>query len=401
MPESQSLEIEQLINAPLQQVYRSFTSSVALESWFSDFAEFVPSENGRFYVFWNAGHYAVGFVKKLVENQQISLSWHGRGESNETQVKIVFHEEDGQTRITIQHSGLGISGHWIESSKSIQSGWEFALENLKSVLETGLDKRAYDRPMLGIYPSQVVNHEIVQKHNLPVSTGIQIGGVVEGLGAEAAGLQENDVIFSLNLFQLKGFGDFAKAIADKNAGDPVEVVFYRGERKFTVQMELSRRPSPQVPDSAQELSALVAQSYDEFNDALDKTFDGVSEREASFCPGAEDWSAKETLVHLLYTERWLHLAISCVVSDQRTGGFINQLELIKAVADSYTLGELIAELKKCQEVTVNSLAALPVDFLTDKRRYINFASSFGQGFSKHSLGHLPQIQDAIFKSRGN
>jgi len=399
MPETKTLEIEQLIEAPLEQVYQSFTSSVALESWFSDFAELVPSKNGRFYVFWNAGHYAVGLVKELEENQRISFSWRGQGETKDTQVEVAFNEEDDHTRLTILHSGLGTTGHWIETNTSIRSGWEYALNNLKSVLETGLDKRAYDRPLLGIYPNQIVDKAIMEKYNLPVSTGIQIGGVVEGLGAEAAGLQENDVIFSLNRYELKGFGDFAKAIADKNAGDAVEVVFYRGDHKHTVEMELSRRPSPQVPDSAEELSEVVARSYDEFNAVLDKTFEGVSDGEASFCPGPKDWSAKETLVHLLYTERWLHLAISCVVADQRTGGFANQLELIKAMADSYSLVDLIAELKKCEEITVNSLAALPANFVADKRRYISFASSFGQGFSKHSYGHLPQIQDAIAKAR--
>jgi predicted transcriptional regulator len=249
--------------------------------------------------------------------------------------------------------------------------------------------------MLGIYPSQLVDEEMVSKLNLPVNTGVQIGGVVEGLGAEAAGLQNDDVIFSLNNYLLKDYTDFAHAVADVNAGDVVEVVFYRKDHKHVVNMELSRRPSPEVPESADALSQQVARSYQEFDTQLDEVFSGVTDTQASYRPGSKEWSAKETLVHLLYTERWLHLAISCAVADQRMGGFVNQLELIKAIADSYTLPDLITELKKCEQLTVNPMASLPDEFVADKRRYINFVSSFGQGFAKHSQSHLLQIQSAL------
>jgi uncharacterized protein YndB with AHSA1/START domain len=396
---TQTLEITKTIAAPINQVYRSFISPVALESWFSDFAELVPSENGRFYASWNAGHYAAGLIKEMVENQEISLTWRGQGEPRDTDVLITFKEEDDHVFVKVLHSNLGTTDDWIESSKAIRSGWEIALNNLKSVLETGLDKRIYDRPMLGIYPNQVIDEGIIRKFNLPVETGIQIGGVIEGLGAEAAGLQPDDVIFSLNGFELKGFNDFARAISGLKARDVVEVVFYRRDRKFTVDMVLSPRQTPEVPDSAADLAKIVAQSYEDFNVEMDKILEGVSDDEASFSPGEKEWSAKETLVHLMYTERWLHLAISCVVSDQRTGGFVNQLELIQAMANSYTLEDLVAELKKCEQITVNLLAALPIDFYTDKRRCFGFTSSFGQGFAKHSFSHLPQIEAAIAAAR--
>jgi len=45
------------------------------------------------------------------------------------------------------------------------------------------------------------------------------------------------------------------------------------------------------------------------------------------------------------------------------------------------------------------LAALPIDFYTDKRRCFGFTSSFGQGFAKHSFSHLPQIEAAIAAAR--
>ena len=250
MSETQTLEYEISVAAPKKQVYQAFSSSVALESWFADFAEIVPSEGGRFYVFWKAGHDAVGQFKEVRENEELIFSWRGRGESHETEVKIHFNVAGDQTQVSLIHSGLGTEGHWEHSVKSIGAGWEYALENLKAVMETGLDNRLYDRPMLGIYPNQEVDKEMAEKLGLPVTTGIQIGGVVEKMGAEAAGLQPNDILFSFNDHKLKGFSDFAGAMAGKKAGDVVKVTFYRGGEKQVVDMTLSRRPEPDIPESA-------------------------------------------------------------------------------------------------------------------------------------------------------
>jgi uncharacterized protein YndB with AHSA1/START domain len=65
MSETQTLEIKIAIDAPAEVVYQAFTSSIALESWFSDIAEVDPSENGRFYAFWIAGHHGSGIFKTL------------------------------------------------------------------------------------------------------------------------------------------------------------------------------------------------------------------------------------------------------------------------------------------------------------------------------------------------
>jgi len=401
MSQTQILEYKKIIGAPKKQVYQAFSSSVALETWFADFAEVILSKDGRFYVFWNAGHDAVGQIKEVSENKVLIFSWRGRGESHETEVKIRFEDSKGQTQVSLVHSGLGTTGHWEHSVKAIGAGWEYALDNLKTVMETGVDKRINDRPMLGIYPNQEIDDEMAEKLGLPVNTGIQIGGVVDNLGAEAAGLQANDILFSFNDHELKSFTDFATAMAGKKAGDVVNVTFYRDGEKQQVDMTLSQRPNPDIPETAKALADQVSQSYDEIDSEIEAVFEGVADKVASIRPEPEEWSAKETLVHLLYTERWLHLAISCAVTEQRTGGFANQLELIKAMADCYTLRELLDELKLSEKITVKSLAALPDDFIADKRKFSGYVSSFGQGFAQHSRSHIDQIKAAIQSARSS
>jgi hypothetical protein len=207
------------------------------------------------------------------------------------------------------------------------------------------------------------------------------------------------VIVSLNEHELKSYPDFAAAIKDCKAGDTVDVVFYREGKKHTIEMELSRRQVPKTPANAVELGEGIAKIYAEVAAEREALFEGVSEEEAAAQPAEGEWSAKETLVHLLYTERWLHLAISCFVSGQRAGGFANQLELIAAMADTYTLGELLLELKRSEQVTVASIKALPDDFVADKRKFLGFAYGSGQGFALHSRLHFEQIKAAIETAR--
>ncbi len=395
MSQTQTLEFSRTLKAPVKQVFSAFASSVSLESWFSDFAEIVPSENGRFYVFWNAGHHASGLFTAFEEGERIALSWQGRGEPHETQVEIIFTTVEEGAQVTITHNGLGTTEQWNQSAQAISDGWDGALDNLVAVMETGLDKRLYDRPMLGIFPSQVIDEKIAAELKLPVETGVQISGVVPDMGAEAAGLQSDDVIFSLNGHELKSFPDFAIALGGIKAGDVVEVVLYRAGEKLSLDMELSRRAAPEIPASAADLADRVAQTYAEIDAELAEVFAEVTEEAASFSPAPETWSAKETLVHLLYTERWLHLAISCAVSSQRAGGFANEYKLIAAMAEAYTLKGLLETLMQAEKVTVASLAALPERFVTDKRKFVGFVSGMGQGFAQHTRSHIPQIQEAL------
>jgi membrane-associated protease RseP (regulator of RpoE activity) len=256
--------------------------------------------------------------------------------------------------------------------------------------------------MLGIILGDLVDEEKAPKLKLPISYGVILQGTIEGMGAEAAGLRGNDVIVSMNQQELKSYQDFAPAFRDCKAGDEVEVIFYRDGEKHTVPMELSRRQIPETPANAIELGEAAAKVYAEVAEERKALFEGITEEEASARPEPEEWSAKEILVHMLYSERWLHLAIASLLSGQRVGGFANQLELIAALADSYTLEELLSELKRSEQVTVASIKALPEDFVTDKRRFLGFAySQTGQGFALHTRSHFDQIKAAIEAARAS
>ena len=410
MGDLKSIEFVESIAAPKEQVFAAFSSSVALQSWFTDFAEADFTEKGRLYCWWNVGYYASGLFTTIRTDEQIGFTWSGPDEPHGTFVDIFFISKEDipkayapevdltemrSTEVRIRHSGIGAGNEWTERISAYKNGWETALANLKSVLESGLDKRIFDRPMLGIIPGDLIDDDKAKELGIPVSHGVILAGTIEGMGAEAAGLQKDDVLVSLNRRELNSYQGFTQALAHTKAGDVVDVISYRGGEKRTIQMTLSRRQIPEAPQSAQDLGNSVAKIYAEVAAERDSLFEGVSDANASARPDLDSWSAKETLVHLLYTERWLHLAISLAVSEQRTGGFANQIDFIGAVASLYTLEGLLAELKQSEAITVAALKALPDDFVADKRKFLSLVYNIGQGYAQHSRSHFDQMKKAI------
>ncbi len=396
MSDKRSLEFNLSVAAPVKQIYQAFTGSVALESWFANSAEADARKGGRFYAWWNEGYYASGLFTKLKEDKRIAFTWFGLDEPAPTKVNVALAEEDGVTQVTVTHKGIGKGKAWKKTKKQISEGWGTALANLKSVCETGYDKRIYDQPMLGVLPAGLVDDEMIEELGLPVKSGAKISDVVAGMGAEACGLQGDDVIFSIGGHELNIFPDFGLALAGRKAGDVVEVVFYRGGEKHTVDMELSGRPKPELPGSGDELAERTAKVYEAVNQELDALFEGITDEQASARPSEEEWSAKEVLAHLIYSERWLHLAITCFIGNYRTGGFSNDLGMHAAIANAYPLAELIAELKRCEAITVAAIKALPEDFVADKRRLMALTANVDeQGFALHTRSHFSQIKAAL------
>ncbi len=72
------------------------------------------------------------------------------------------------------------------------------------------------KAFLGVYPRTAKGN-----------SGVMINGVVSGKGAEAAGLQEGDIITSIEGFTLKNNDDLSKALAKFEPGDQIQINFLR------------------------------------------------------------------------------------------------------------------------------------------------------------------------------
>ena len=183
---STNLTFTETINASPEVVYFNFTNSTAIRGWLSNNGEVDSRPGGRVYLHWNQGYHAIGEFTELEENQLLAFSWHGKGEPAVTQVQVKLTEVEDGTEIQLTHGGVGEGKEWDPVRTQLQRGWEVGLTNLKSVLETGLDKRIFDQPFLGIFIAGLIDEKQAKKLGMPVNTGVQITGALPGTGAAAA-----------------------------------------------------------------------------------------------------------------------------------------------------------------------------------------------------------------------
>ena len=391
------LTYEKTIQAPISQVFKAFTNSSALREWLCDLAITDPKPEGRIYLAWNDGYFMAGEFTIIEKERLAAFSWLGRGESAPTQVQVELSARDGGTHLKLVHSGLGSTAEWEKTRHEFDHGWQSGLENLAHVLEKGPDLRIVRRPMLGI-TLDTFDEETAKKLSIPVTQGIRLSGVVDGMGAQKAGFQANDVLVAMEDVPLESYGSFAKALGDHIAGDEVKVDFYRGSEKKQVAMILSGRPLLEIPASVDELARIIRNQYEAVESRLFSLFEGVKDEAASARPAGEEWSAKETLVHLIHSERGNHTFIRDLVGnaepvyDNYVG---NEDYLIKATLKAYpTLKSLLEELVRCDVETIEMISTLPGNFVDRKSTFWRLVYNT-VGTPYHFDAHADQITGAL------
>jgi uncharacterized protein YndB with AHSA1/START domain len=399
--ETNPLSFNRIVHASPAETYRAFTNSTALREWMCDFATTAPRVGGRFYLAWNDGYYTSGEFKALEPEKLIVFTWHGRGEPAPSQVAVKLTLQDEDTAIDLKHTGLGEEPEWKQTREEIGKGWEYALENLSSIFATGEDLRLVRRPMLGITVSDF-DADIAKNLNIPVTEGIRLDTTIEGMSAAAAGLQKDDVIVGIDRQDASNWNNLANALQSHQAGDEVEVVFYRGPEKKTVTMKLSGRPIPEIPESPAELAQAISKIYAEGEKQLDELFEGVSEEQASFKPAPGEWSIKENLAHLIHSQRGWHTSISDLIEGQEAqyddfGGNV-QARVTATVAAYPTLKALREELRRSEKETVTMIAELPEKLVARKGSYWRLAYNLIED-KYHLPSHLDQMRAALDAAR--
>ena len=401
MPKTQTLTFKRTVNAKPTDVYRAFTNSTTLREWFSDAALADARRGGRFYAWWNGGYYASGEYVAAAPDKKVVFTWYGRGEPAPTRVQVTMAQKKGGTAVTVAHSGVGSGKAWAKAIQEMTEGWEKSLENLQSTLETGEDLRLSLRPMLGIMLSDF-NAEIAKEIGVPVSEGVRLDDAIEGMGARAAGLQQNDVIVGMGSRKVRTYSDLGAALQGRRAGDKVAVKYYRGGKLQTATMELSKRPLPPIPATPAELADELKRINDQVIADLEKCFDGVAEAEASFKSGPDDWSAKDVLCHLIAGERDGHAFLDELINNSTRyyDSFgINVRERHSAMmAVHTTYRALLDEFKEAKAETVAYNRVLPPELVARRSTWWVTCYNTLQP-PLHEQGHMEQIRAAIAAAR--
>jgi uncharacterized protein YndB with AHSA1/START domain len=391
---TKTLTYNQEIAAPVSQVYRAFASAQGLQEWFGDVVEADPREGGRLYVWWNQGYYTSGQYVHLEENHKAAFSWHGLGEPAPTRVRVLLEENSDGAKLTLFHDDVPEDG-----AEIFDKEWSSALTNLKSVLETGIDKRQYDRPMLGFYVGGLVDENLQKRLNLPVDYGVHVAGVLDGMGAQKSGLQADDIIATIEDTEIRQFPDIGQVLGKHKGGDVVDTVIYRNGEKLDMKVELSKRPIPDFPPEPEKLAETCLAAYKDALAELKEAFADYTEDEASHSPGPGEWSAKEVVAHLIVSERWSHAAWDLHANGNKFPSYPGSSLLVQTIAKTYDVDSLLKELKFSVKLNVNLIKSLPKEYAANKGAYFASTNNYEQGIRTHFQQHTTQIKAALTAAR--
>lgn len=391
--EEHNLEFTHMIQVTPAEVYYAFTQATAWEQWCCDLAHVEPQPGGHLYL-CTEGYCACGVYTALEENRRVAFTWHGVDEPP-TLVEMTLEAHGDGTQMTFAVTNQGTPEAWEEKVGTFEKAWSRALENLHAVLETGAGVQR--RPMLGVMGGQDLTPEIATQLGIPVNEGFQIFEPVEGMGAVAAGLQKDDVIVEIEGHPIPTAAAAGPVLENYQAGDRVDIVFYRGSERKGTTLELSARPLPQVPPTAQALAEALRNIYAQQITTLNDFVADLPESRLAWTLDAIKWSVKHVIAHLLTTERAIHEWLARLQFGLNTNFWASHDETwVRAIADSYpTTVALLETLQQAQTETLNIVATLPEAFVAHKGTYTQMGMTVLQGLPYHTGIHFDQIRHIL------
>jgi uncharacterized protein YndB with AHSA1/START domain len=392
--------VTRTIKATPAQIYYAFTNATALRGWMCNRSNVNAAVGGSYFLAWNQGYYTAGEFTALEQDRLIEMTWQGRGEPGPTNVEILIEIDEDGTRITITHSELGEGELWATVADQFEKEWTAGLDNLKSVLETGVDLRQANRAAFGLMGATMVDAERAARLGLPEVCGMSVGGIMEGMAAANAGLQEGDVIMAVGGKKFNDFNSYLAVMGNYTAHETAEVDYWRDGKMQQTAVTFIPFKFPDPPATAAEFAANLQVQFAEVDAEMDALLQGVSEAEASHQPAPGEWCVKEVLAHLIRTERQNHFYIHGVAGgdDYVAWPDNSHLHIVGTLAAYPTLADLVQELKRSEAATVALAAALPDAFVARKGDFGGLARNLAL-FANHNRNHFAQMQAAIDSAR--
>jgi uncharacterized protein YndB with AHSA1/START domain len=395
-PQRREVEEKRTIQAKPEAVFRALSQAYEWQLWFCQEAKFEARPREKWEAKWEDGYSAAGVFTVLDPGKKVTFTWEDALNPKPTKVEFKLQPVGSGTVLTLKHTGFVPGPKGTKALAMARQAWSPCLENLQSILETGIDLRLARRPMMGI-GFDVLSPESAK--GLGAKPGnLKLTGVVPGLSAEKAGLRTGDVLVTLDKREVTDPGKLIAVLGKHTAGDKIEVTFLRDKMKQSAVLELSPRKMPVVPWDPKQVVARAREAYKPVWEEMEKAFSGVTEEEASTPEAPDKWSVKQVLAHLSVSERdnhqWMIWDILGEIPNTRENPTTAPERLKAAVAAAPTLPELFARYKKDAEESWNILLALRPEVLENKARYRRIAQGI-LDYAEHAKGHLGQIKRVL------
>jgi uncharacterized protein YndB with AHSA1/START domain len=129
-PSGFEASVQRLINVPVSQAFAAWAEAEHVARWFTTSAEQDFREGGRY---GNADGDA-GEYRRIVLNKLIRFTWEQKQHSPGSVVDVSFTPKQGnRVQVRITHARLKTS----KDADDLREGWSWAIDSLKSYLETG------------------------------------------------------------------------------------------------------------------------------------------------------------------------------------------------------------------------------------------------------------------------
>jgi len=160
---------------------------------------------------------------------------------------VINPGNSGGPLVNVRGQVIGINSA-IASRTGFYQGYGFAvpMDLARRVMEDLIEYGQVRRPLLGVQMTNV-DLEDADYLGLPRAAGALVSMITEGSGAEAAGLQVDDVIVAIDGEPVDRSSQLQTRIAQRRPGDRVQVRFYRDGRIQETTVRLGEAPLQGTP----------------------------------------------------------------------------------------------------------------------------------------------------------
>jgi hypothetical protein len=135
---------------------------------------------------------------------------------------------------------------------------------------------------------------------------------------------------------------------------------------------------------------------------VEKAFEGFSDAQAMARPEPNEWSALETVAHLISGERFNIIFLTGLIDGYEpvTDGFGTNIhaQVQATVKANPSTDLMLGALRRAVEETLAFTSLIPAEFVANKGSYHRFASGLLQP-NFHLTAHLEQIKAALVAAR--
>ena len=136
-PQQSELVVEREMTSSIEAAYEAWSSAEKLSAWFTTGAKQDLRVGGRY----SNADGDCGTFLEVEPNQRIRFTWEQPCHSPGSEVTLEFRSIDSDVvNVRLTHAGLGRA----EDQSDLALGWEWALDSMKSFLETGSGIRYRD-----------------------------------------------------------------------------------------------------------------------------------------------------------------------------------------------------------------------------------------------------------------